>query len=74
MPAMDVYTAAREIRVQERFRHMPILATTANAMAGDREKVLEAGMNDHISKPVDVVEMFNVMARWIRPSGGVKHP
>jgi HPt (histidine-containing phosphotransfer) domain-containing protein len=42
---------------------------TANAMVGDREKVLAAGMNDHIAKPVDVLEMFVTLARWIRPGG-----
>ncbi|MDQ6972026.1 MAG: response regulator [Mariprofundaceae bacterium] len=69
MPVMDGYTAAREIRKQNRFNDLPILATTANAMTGDREKVLAAGMNDHISKPIDVVGMFQMMAKWIRPSG-----
>ncbi|HVY07209.1 MAG TPA: response regulator [Burkholderiales bacterium] len=67
MPVMDGYTAARLIREQERFRTLPVIALTANAMTGDREKVLEAGMNDHIPKPVDVDVMLEVMARWIRP-------
>jgi HPt (histidine-containing phosphotransfer) domain-containing protein len=40
---------------------------TANAMVGDREKVLAAGMNDHIAKPINVVEMFATLARWVRP-------
>jgi HPt (histidine-containing phosphotransfer) domain-containing protein len=44
---------------------------TANAMAGDREKVLAAGMNDHIAKPVNVQEMFTIMARWITPSAPI---
>ena len=68
MPVMDGYEATHKIREQERFKELPILAMTANAMAGDREKVLEAGMNDHIAKPINVREMFNVMAKWITPS------
>jgi CheY-like chemotaxis protein len=68
MPVMDGYTATRRLRAQARFRDLPILAMTANAMTGDREKVLAAGMNDHIAKPINVGEMFQTMARWIRPS------
>ena len=44
---------------------------TANAMVGDREKALKAGMNDHIAKPIDVVEMFKVIARWVTPANAV---
>ena len=68
MPVMDGYEATRRIRRDERFGKLPVLAMTANAMAGDREKVLLAGMNDHIPKPINVVEMFRTMARWIVPS------
>ena len=67
MPVMDGYTATRLIRQQQRFESLPIIAMTANAMAGDREAVLAAGMNDHIPKPINVNEMFDVMARWITP-------
>ncbi|MFT3720746.1 response regulator [Pseudorhodoferax sp.] len=67
MPVMDGFAATRAIRAEARWRALPILAMTANAMAGDRERVLAAGMNDHISKPIDVDEMFRTMARWIRP-------
>ncbi|HEY0661812.1 MAG TPA: response regulator [Lysobacter sp.] len=67
MPVMDGYTATREIRRQPAFAALPILAMTANAMAGDREKVLAAGMNDHIPKPLKVGEMFATMAKWFRP-------
>jgi two-component system sensor histidine kinase/response regulator len=70
MPVMDGYTATREIRKIERFKDLPIIAMTANAMAGDKEKVLAAGMWDHISKPLDVQAMFNTMARWIKPAVG----
>jgi polar amino acid transport system substrate-binding protein len=68
MPVMDGYEATRKLRAQERFKNLPILAMTANAMAGDRDKVLAAGMNDHIAKPINVQEMFTIMARWITPS------
>jgi signal transduction histidine kinase/DNA-binding response OmpR family regulator/HPt (histidine-containing phosphotransfer) domain-containing protein len=68
MPVMDGYTATRELRRDPRFSGLPVLAMTANAMAGDREKVLAAGMNDHIAKPVNVADMFRTMARWITPA------
>lgn len=69
MPVMDGYTATREIRKNPAFKGLPIIAMTANAMAGDRQKVLDAGMWDHIAKPIHVGEMFTTMARWIKPSG-----
>ncbi|MEP7299104.1 MAG: response regulator, partial [Burkholderiales bacterium] len=65
MPVMDGYEATRVLRQQPRWRDLPIIAMTANAMVGDREKVLEAGMNDHISKPIRVDEMFATLARWM---------
>ncbi len=68
MPVMDGYTSSREIRKIDRFKDLPIIAMTANAMAGDREKCIEAGMDDHISKPINVKEMYSVMAKWITPS------
>ena len=69
MPVMDGYAATREIRRQPAFAALPIIAMTANAMAGDREKVLAAGMNDHIAKPLEVDEMFATMAKWFLPEG-----
>ncbi len=71
MPVMDGYTATRLIRQQEKFANLPIIAMTANAMAGDREYVLSVGMNDHIPKPINVYEMFETMARWIKPRSAV---
>ncbi len=68
MPVMDGYTATRRLREQPRFRDLPVIAMTANAMAGDREKVLAAGMNDHIPKPINVEQMLKTMARWIKPA------
>ncbi|GAA5213337.1 response regulator [Corallincola platygyrae] len=73
MPVMDGYTASRLIREKPEYQSLPILAMTANAMAGDREKVLDAGMNDHIAKPIDVDEMFKTMAKWITPALTADH-
>jgi two-component system sensor histidine kinase/response regulator len=67
MPVMDGYTATREIRKNPAFKDLPIIAMTANAMAGDREKVLQAGMWDHIAKPLNVADMFATLAKWIKP-------
>nr|CRH07400.1 putative hybrid histidine kinase and sensor protein. Containing 1 SBP_bac_3 domain, 3 PAS domain, 2 response regulator receiver domain, HisKA, HATPasr_c and Hpt domain [Candidatus Magnetococcus massalia] len=74
MPVMDGFTATREIRKLEKFKALPILAMTANAMAGDREKVLEVGINDHISKPINVRDMFTTMAKWIVPANPADDP
>jgi len=69
MPVMDGYAATRAIRLLPQFEKLPILAMTANAMAGDKEKVIEAGMWDHIAKPLNVGEMFATIAKWIKPGG-----
>ncbi len=68
MPVMDGYTATLKIREQECFKALPVIAMTANAMAVDRERALQAGVNDYIVKPINVSMMFNTMARWIKPS------
>ena len=68
MPVMDGYAATAAIRAMPEYKTLPIIAMTANAMAGDREKALQAGMNDHIAKPIDVAAMFNTMAKWIVPA------
>jgi CheY-like chemotaxis protein len=67
MPVMDGYTATREIRKNPAWKDLPIVAMTANAMTGDREQVIEAGMVDHIAKPLNVAEMFATLAKWLRP-------
>jgi len=69
MPVMDGYEATRKIREDDRFAALPIIALTANAMAGDRQLTLESGMNDHIAKPVDIAEMLVTMARWVEIEG-----
>ena len=66
MPVMDGYAATRALRQLPGGRDLPVIAMTANAMVGDREKVLDAGMNDHIAKPIRVEELFATLARWIR--------
>lgn len=65
MPVMDGYEATRTLRKKKKFEKIPIIAMTANAMAGDREKCLEAGMNDHVSKPINTVELFTALNKWI---------
>ncbi|MDD5285932.1 MAG: PAS domain S-box protein [Desulfuromonadaceae bacterium] len=68
MPVMDGYTATREIRKNPDWASLPIIAMTANVISGEREKVLAVGMCDHISKPINVIEMFDTLARWIEPA------
>jgi two-component system, sensor histidine kinase and response regulator len=69
MPVMDGYEATRRIRANG-LRELPIIAMTANAMAGDRDRCLAAGMNDHVAKPIDVRELFGALTRWVRrPTG-----
>ncbi|MBF0112951.1 MAG: response regulator [Desulfamplus sp.] len=65
MPVMDGLEAARKIRKEKLMADIPIIAMTAHAMAGDREKSLNAGMNGHISKPVDPIELYNILSQFI---------
>jgi len=67
MPLMDGYEASRRIRKEERFKSLPIIAMTAHALAGDREKCLDAGMNDHVSKPIAPEILFSALLNWIEP-------
>jgi two-component system, sensor histidine kinase and response regulator len=66
MPVMDGLTATREIRKLPQFSDLPIVAMTANAMAGDRERCLAAGMNDHLAKPIDPNDLLTKLRQWIR--------
>jgi len=66
MPVMDGIEATRIIKADSRFHTLPIIAMTANAMASDRELCLEAGMNDHIGKPIDPDQLLVVLLRWIK--------
>jgi CheY-like chemotaxis protein len=66
MPEMDGYTTTQEIRKREAGKkHSAILALTANALVGDREKCLEAGMDDYLAKPVDLDKLENVLKKYL---------
>ena len=67
MPVMDGFEATREIRKDEKYKDLPIIAMTASAMTQDRENTKAAGMNDHVSKPIDIRELFDTLAKWIEP-------
>ncbi|MBP7567328.1 MAG: response regulator, partial [Burkholderiaceae bacterium] len=68
MPVMDGLAATREIRKMLRHRSLPIIAMTANALEGDRQLCLAAGMNDYIPKPIDERVLLSVLARWVERS------
>jgi CheY-like chemotaxis protein len=65
MPEMDGYETIREIRTMPEFRTLPILALTAHAMKGDREKCLDAGFSDYIAKPVNTDQLLSLMRVWL---------
>ena len=66
MPVMDGFETTRAIRSDERFKEIPILAMTASAMSEDRGASLEAGMNDHIVKPIDPKLLYNALVKWLQ--------
>ena len=65
MAEIDGYQAIRMIRSSDRFSNVPVIAVTANAMSGDREKCMEAGANGYISKPIDVDRLLNMIEKWL---------
>ena len=65
MPVMDGYETMRNIRSQEIYQDLPIIALTAKAMKGDREKCLKAGASDYISKPLKIDQLLSVLRVWL---------
>jgi len=75
MPVMDGYAATRALRQQPALQALPVIAMTANVMVGDRERVFEAGMNDHVAKPIRFDDLLGTLARWIgRPAQAPASP
>ena len=70
MPVMDGLEATRSIRDVLQFPDLPVIAMTANAMRGDRERCMEAGMNDYITKPIDREVMYRTIGRWLHQHDG----
>ena len=65
MPGMDGYDTMRAIRKLAKFRSLPIIALTAKAMKGDREKCIDAGASDYIAKPVDTEQLLSLLRVWL---------
>jgi signal transduction histidine kinase/DNA-binding response OmpR family regulator/CHASE3 domain sensor protein len=65
MPQMDGYETARTIRAQRKWKNLPVIAVTAKAMTGDRDKCIEAGASDYITKPVDVDQLISLLRVWL---------
>jgi len=71
MPGMDGLQCTRLIRADQALARLPVIAMTAHAMAGDRDRSTAAGMNDHVDKPFEPAQLFEVMLRWMAPAGPV---
>ena len=67
LPLMDGYEATRQIRQLQQRQQVPIIALTANALQGDREACLEAGMNDYLAKPFKRADLQRILLRWLPP-------
>jgi signal transduction histidine kinase/HAMP domain-containing protein len=68
MPQMDGYETTRAIRRMPQYARLPVITVTARAMQGDREKSIDAGATDYITKPIDIEELLNCMERWLTPA------
>ncbi len=67
MPEMDGFTATKLLRKDPRLQKIPIIAMTAHALVEERQRCLDAGMNDHVSKPIDPDSLFSTLIRWVQP-------
>jgi len=65
MPEMDGYQTMQRIRGSDKHQRLPIIALTAKAMKGDREKCLEAGASDYLAKPVDTEQLLSALRMWL---------
>lgn len=74
MPGMDGYETIREIRALPNFAGLPIVAVTAKAMKGDRQKCIEAGASDYVAKPVDMDQLVSVLRVWLQRTGKSEAP
>ncbi len=74
MPVMDGITATLAIRADARWTTLPIVAMTANAMLADRQRCLDAGMNDHVAKPIEPDDLWNALLKWIPPRAAHELP
>ncbi len=74
MPHLDGYTTTERVRSDMRWKHLPIIAMTASALVSDRERALAVGMNDHVPKPLDVNQMYQVITRWIQVAHRARMP
>ena len=70
MPEMDGYTASKLLRADPRFQRLPIIAMTAHALVEERQRCLDAGMNDHVTKPIEPEALFAALKRWVQVAPG----
>ncbi len=74
MPVMDGYEATRQLRADERFRGLTIIAMTAHAMKEERQRCLDVGMNDHVSKPIEPPALYGTLRRWLHQKLATEAP
>jgi len=65
MPVLDGYEMTKQLRANEQFKNIPIIAVTANAMKGDKENIIASGMNDYLAKPVDFSLLLSTLSKWL---------